>query len=172
MLVLSTPRLQLRHFESEDIDALAALYGDPEVRQYFPDGTRTRNETAEELEWFRHGHPTHPELGLWATIERTSGAFLGRCGLLPWSIGGRHEVELACLIDKSRWGEGFATEAARAIVTHAQDSLKLQRLICLILPGNVASARIAEKVGMSYERDLRDEFGFCHIYSLTLSAAR
>jgi len=169
MVILQTPRIVLRHLEPQDLDALFALYRDPAIRQYFPDGTRTHEETKQELEWFLHGHPGFPQLGLWATVECASGAFLGRCGLLPWEIEGKHEVELAFLIDKNRWGEGFATEAASAIVSYARTDLNLERLICLITPGNAASVRVAEKVGMSYERELNDDLGLCHIYSHTLS---
>ena len=168
MVVLETPRLLLRHLLSEDLEPLFVLYRDPEVRKYFPDGTRTLDETKTELEWFLHGHPAFPELGLWATVERTTGAFLGRCGLLPWHIEGKQEVELAFLIDKSRWGEGLATEAAFSITEYARTVLKLQRIICLITPGNRASVRVAEKVGMSFERELADEIGPCHIYARSL----
>jgi ribosomal-protein-alanine N-acetyltransferase len=172
MVILETPRISLRHLVPEDLDALFALYRDPEMRRYFPDGTRTREETRQELEWFLHGHPRFPELGLWAAVERSSGNFLGRCGLLPWEIDGRHEVELAFLIDRSRWCEGLATEAAAAIVGYAADALHLTRLICLITPGNAASVRVARKIGMSFERELVDELGRCNIYSLSLPAVR
>jgi ribosomal-protein-alanine N-acetyltransferase len=155
--------------EPGDLDPLYALYSDSEVRKYFPDGTRTYEETKEELECFLNGHPHYPELGLWATVERSTGAFLGRCGLLPWTIEARSEVEVAFLIDKSRWGEGFATEAAAGIVRYASDILKLDRLICLITPGNDASVAVARKIGMSFEREYTDEFGLCHIYSRTLA---
>ncbi len=170
MVVLQTPRLTLRHFVREDLAALHALYRDPEIRRYFPEGTRTLEETRRELEWFRHGHPEFPELGLWATVDRSSGTLVGRCGLLPWELDGRREVELACLIDKLHWGEGLATEAATAIVDYAASALHLRRLICLILPGNVASSGLARKMGMSFERELVDELGLCHIYSRSLCA--
>jgi len=169
MLVLETQRLSLRHFEAGDLEALFALYRDPEIRRYFPDGTRTLAETKEELEWHQHGHPHHPGLGLWATVERNSGTLLGRCGLLPWTIDDVPEVELAFLIDKVRWGEGFATEAALAICQHAKAQLRLQRLICLVMHGNAGSVRVAEKAGMVYERDYTDEFGPCMIYSRSLA---
>jgi ribosomal-protein-alanine N-acetyltransferase len=168
MVVLQTRRITLRHLEPQDLNALHALYRDPVIRRYYPDGTRTLEETSEEIEWFRHGHPEFPELGLWAAVERSSRDFLGRCGLLPWEIEGRHEVELAYLIDKSRWGEGLATEAATAIVDHAGNVLGLSRLICLIIPGNSASVRVAQKSGLSFERELLDEQGLCHIYSRSL----
>ena len=165
LVVLETERLVLRRLVPEDLPALHALYRDPVVRRYFPDGTRTLEETREELEWFLHGHPRHPELGLWATIERASGAFLGRCGLLPWTIDGAFEVELAYLIDPRRWGEGLATEAARAIVRHAHGELEIERLIGLIDPENLASVRVAEKVGMRFDRHHVDEHGPCALYA-------
>jgi RimJ/RimL family protein N-acetyltransferase len=168
MVILETNRLILRHLEMDDLDALYRLYIDPQIRAHFPEGTRTFAETREELEWFIHGHPDRSELGLWATVERHTGAFLGRCGLLPWTIEGQPEVEVAYLIDKSRWGEGLATEAARGIVQYSRDELGLKRLICLIMPGNAASAAVAVKVGMTFEREYAAEFGSCHIYSRRL----
>lgn len=150
------------------MDALAALYRDPDVRRYFPDGTLTREQTAAEIQWHSHEHPDYPSLGLWATIDRATGALIGRCGLLPWTIEGRDEVEMAFLISKERWGEGLATEAARGIVAHARDHLGLRRLICLITHGNEASVRVAQKAGMSFERDYTDEFGPCMILARAL----
>jgi RimJ/RimL family protein N-acetyltransferase len=165
VVILETNRLVLRHLELGDLDALYRLYRDPQIRAHFPDGTRTLAETRDELEWFLDGNHTPPELGLWATVERSTGKFLGRCGLLPWMIDGQPEVELAYLIDKSRWGEGLATEAARGIIQHARAKLHLKRLICLIMPGNAASVAVATKVGMTMEREYTGEFGRCHIYS-------
>ena len=79
-------------------------------------------------------------------------------------------LELAYLIDKSRWREGLASEAAQAIVEHARTVLKLRRLICLIMPGNAASAGVARRVGMAFEREHNDHYGSCHIYARLLSA--
>ena len=168
MVILETQRLKLRHLAHADLPALFALYRDPEIRQYFPDGTRTLEETKDELEWFLQGHPRHPQLGLWATVEKNSGAFVGRCGLLPWTIDGRLEVELAFLIARERWGEGLATEASRGIVNHARTTLSLNRLICLIMPGNERSTSVARRVGMRFEREHTDEYGLCHIYGMSL----
>ena len=98
MVVLSTERLTLRRLQRDDLAPLFALYRDHDIRMYFPEKTLTRDE----LEWFLGGHPKNPEIGLWATIEKSTGSFLGRCGLLPWTIDGKQEVELAFLIDKRR----------------------------------------------------------------------
>lgn len=151
-IILQTDRLLLRHLSIDDVDELFALYQDPEIRRYFPEGVLTLEETREELEWHMHGHPRHPELGLWATVHKETGMFIGRCGLLPWEIAGRLEIEIAYLLDKSYWGRGLATEAARGIMEYGFGRLNLSRLICLIDPENLASQRVAEKIGMTLER--------------------
>ncbi len=154
MKILETERLLLRRLVMDDLDALYKLYSDPEVRKYFPEGVLSYAETQEELEWFLNGHPKHPELGLWATIHKPSGRFIGRCGLLPWSIEGQNEVEIAYLLDKEFWRQGFAFEGALAIRDYAFKKLGLPRLICLIDPKNTASQKVAEKIGMTLEKEV------------------
>lgn len=152
--ILETPRLLLRHLEMNDLPELFALYQDPEIRRYFPDGVLSYEDTKEELEWFLNGHPQHPELGLWATIHKESGAFIGRCGLLPWEIDGRLEIEIAYLLAKNFWHQGLATEAANGIKSYAFEQLHLTRLICLMDPKNIASQKVAERIGMKLERQV------------------
>jgi ribosomal-protein-alanine N-acetyltransferase len=166
-VVLETERLILRLLTVDDLDALAALYADPEVRRYFPDGTRTRQETREELDWIIDVYYGRYGYGLWATILKETGAFIGRCGLLPWEIEGRTEVEVAYLLDPHHWGRGLATEAARAIVGHAFATLPVERLICMVDPANSASRNVAEKVGMTLLwADYVDDEGPAHVYAL------
>lgn len=166
MIVFETPRLLMRRLELGDLEALAALYADPDIRRYFPDGTLTRAETAEELDWFRNGHPQDARLGLWATIEKASGAFIGRCGLLAWEIEGRHEIELAYLIARTHWRKGFGAEAARALVAHGLETLSLNRLIALVHPDNIASAMTAESAGLHFERAVTHDGTPCHLYAI------
>ena len=91
---------------------------------------------------------------MWATIDKETDEFIGRCGLLPWTIDGRSEVEVAYLLARAHWGQGLATEAARAILDYAFDELHLSRLICLIDPANEASVKVATKIGMALEREM------------------
>ena len=101
MKTIETSRLILRHQLPDDLDSLWALFSDPDVRRFIPDAPRTYEEAREELEWFMNGHPTHPELELWATIHKESARFIGRCGLPPWTIDGQSEVEVAYLLAKA-----------------------------------------------------------------------
>ena len=118
MKILETDRLILRRLTIDDLDALFALYRDPEIRKYFPEGTLTYEETKEELEWFLNGHPQYPQLGLWATILKETNQFIGRCGLLPWTIEGQYDVEVAYTIAEEHWGQGLGSEAAQAILDY------------------------------------------------------
>lgn len=136
----------------DDLDELLTLYQDPEIRRYFPDGVKNFEDTKEELEWFLNGHPEHPELGLWATVHKETGKFIGRCGLLPWEIDGKLEIEVAYLLDKDFWHQGLATEAATGILAYAFEHLNLSRIICLMHPDNIASQNVAKRVGLTLER--------------------
>lgn len=165
--ILETDRLILRPLTMSDLDALFVLYRDPEIRTYFPEGTLTYEETKEELEWIIDVYYGKYGFGLWATIHKATGAFIGRCGLLPWTIDGQQEVEVAYLIDKAYWGQGLGTEAARGIVRYAFEQLHLSRLICLIDAENQASQAVATKIGMSFEKAIEDDKGPALVYSIS-----
>ena len=152
-IILETERLILRRLTMDDLDALFTLYRDPEVRKYFPEGTLTYEETKEELEWIIDVYYGQYGFGLWATIHKETGEFIGRCGLLPWTIEERPEVEVAYMLAKAYWGQGLGTEAAQAILHYGFEQLHFSRLICLVDPGNDASSKVARKIGMTLEKD-------------------
>ena len=86
--------------------------------------------------------------------ERESGAFLGRCGLTNWEIEGQDELEVGYGLVYAAWGQGYATEAARAVRDYALGQLGKRRLIALVVYENERSASVARKLGMSHERDV------------------
>jgi RimJ/RimL family protein N-acetyltransferase len=86
--------------------------------------------------------------GLWAAEEKASGALVGRIGLLRRE--GWRDLELAWLVARERWGQGFATEGARAALAHAFTAVGARRVISVIAPENAASIRVAEKLGLRY----------------------
>ncbi len=163
--ILETKRLYLRRQIMEDLDALWSLYCDPEIIKYIPDAPRSFAEAREELEWFMNGHPKHPELGLWATIHKETGRFIGRCGLLPWTIDGQNEVEVAYSLARDYWGRGLGTEVALAILHYGFEQLGLSRLVCLIDQENRASIKVAENIGMAFEKEAKDDAGPFLVYS-------
>ena len=166
-IILETPRLILRHQVLSDLDDLWALYQNLNITKYIPDAPRSREEAKEELEWHMHGHPKNRDLGLLATIHNETGKFIGRCGLLPWQIDGQAEVEVAYTIAEAYQGQGLGSEAALAILNYGFTTLKLSRLICLIDLENIASQKVAEKIGMGFEKEARDEYEPFWVYAIT-----
>ena len=163
--VLETDRLVLRHLTMDDLDALAGIQADPEVMRFFTSGPRTRDEVRGELERCislqeRHG------FSLWAAVDKGDGELIGRCGLLPQGLQGREEVEIAYLIARSRWNLGLGTEAARAIRDHGFDRFGFRRLVSIIHRDNLASRRVAEKVGLRPERLIQFMNHRCWLYSI------
>ena len=90
---------------------------------------------------------------MWATIYKETGEFIGRCGLTPMDIEGHEEIEVGYMLAKEYWGQGLATEAAKAILEYGSNQVGLSRLICVINPENQASSRVALKIGMTLEID-------------------
>ncbi len=173
MTVLETPRLILRKFCAGDLDPLCLLYADAEVRRYFPEGVLDPTQTKEEIDWsLEGGFPEHADLGLWATIHRMSGRFIGRCGLIPWSIDGKTEVEIAYLLAREFWQQGLGVEAAGALVRHGFTGLRLARLIALIHPMNTASIRTAERVGLRFERRIEVKGASASLYAVNADDQR
>jgi [ribosomal protein S5]-alanine N-acetyltransferase len=152
-IVFETPRLLHRRLSMDDLDDLARICADPEVRRYYPEGVLTYDQTREELEWFINVYYARYGYGLWATIDRASGLFIGRCGLIPWTRDGQLQVEVAYMLARPFWGRGLGTEAAIASRDYGFNVIGLPRLICLLDPRNTASANIARKMGMALLRE-------------------
>jgi ribosomal-protein-alanine N-acetyltransferase len=152
MKVLETERLVLRQMNLLDVENLLQIFSDPEAMRYYP-GTKSRAETEEWIEWNLRSYQQNG-FGLWAAILKESDEFAGQCGLVAQEIDGRREVEIGYLFVRKLWGRGLATEAARASRDYGIRELGQRRLISLIDPRNVASRRVAEKVGMRLEKEI------------------
>ena len=96
--------------------------------------------------WDRHG------FGQWLFRDRATGSMIGRGGPQHTVASGRDEVEIGWVIVPERWGEGLATELARASLEVAFGPLALREVIAYTQPDNVASRRVMEKTGFLHER--------------------
>lgn len=152
MVTLETARLLMRPFTMEDQPILRSIFMDSEVMTY-SDGVKT---DAQIKEWLAEAllqlYPVG--YGPMAVIHKENNAFLGYCGLflLP-GVDQNDGIEIGFRLCKSAWGKGYATEAALAIKGYAISGLGVKRLICLIDPGNLGSIRVAQKLGMIYEKE-------------------
>jgi RimJ/RimL family protein N-acetyltransferase len=142
--VIETQRLRLRPLAPVDIDEILRMHDDPEVARFIK---RLERPAAEERlrlveqEWRERGH------GVYAVLDRLTGRFLGRAGLKYWP--GFDETEVGWALRREAWGNGYATEAARACVHWGFASLDVPYFTAMIDPGNEASIRLARRLGMS-----------------------
>ena len=146
-----TDRLEFRPMAVDDLDDVAALLGDPVVMRYYP-RVRDRAGARDWITWTRGLYDT-VGYGLWVVRWRDTGEFLGDCGLTPQEVDGVTDVEVGYHVRADRQGHGYATEAAAACHAYARDVLRVPRLIAIIHPDNVPSQRVAEKVGLSRDRE-------------------
>ncbi|HEU0293810.1 MAG TPA: GNAT family N-acetyltransferase [Anaerolineales bacterium] len=150
---LETKRLVLRPMLEADIDTLHLIFTDLKVMAAFDHPPFTR----EQMErWLKRNldHQREYGYGLFSVILKETGELIGDCGLEQMEVGGEQLAELGYDFRSGFWNQGYATEAASAVRDYAFDVLKLPRLISLIRVGNLASKRVAEKVGMT----LAEEF--------------
>ncbi len=154
MFKLSTERLILRHFSLFDCQPMNHIFGDPEVMHY-GDGVHSQEWVQSWLQTCLDDQYPDWGFGPYAVIERTSGEVVGYCGLFYFpDVAGQTEIELGYRLARAWWGQGYATEAARAVRDYAFNTLGLKRLVAMIDPQNLASIRVAEKIGMRYEKEV------------------
>ena len=146
-VVLETPRLVLREFVPADADALAKVLCDPETMKFFP----MRFDRAAVEEWIarnlrRYDTDGH---GLWAIDLKSMGEMIGDCGITVQEVGGEPLLEIGYHLRRDLWGQGLATEAARACRDFGFAELPADCMISLVRPENVASCQVAERNGMT-----------------------
>lgn len=151
---IETERLLLRGPTFADIDTWAAFLADPDVLRYLPKRAITPHERAQStLNAINLGWQQQPvnDIG-WIITLKSDGQLIGWCG--AGTAEGSNEAELVYSLGKPYWGQGFATEAARALVRFAFERTGWDRIVAAILPENVASRRVLEHLGFVYEKDV------------------
>jgi [ribosomal protein S5]-alanine N-acetyltransferase len=146
---IETPRLVLRPLTLKDEEVLAAVLGDAETMRWYP-RPLTREQVREwiERQMGRYGSGS----GLLGMIEKQTGKLIGDCGPVWQDIDRGTELEIGYHVNRERWGQGFATEAARWTIDYAFDTLDVDHVISMIRPENVQSRRVAEKNGLTVDR--------------------
>lgn len=161
---LQTSRLILRPFRADDLDTLADLMANPEFMR-FSLGLYTREQTQAILQkflsWNEAGLPSP-----FAVILRENPGVLGYCGFLHHPEV-PEEVEIGYRLDSAYWNRGLITEATRAVRDYAFIDLKLPRVISLVHPDNIPSRRVAEKIGMTVEKQITFRGFPTNVFSLS-----
>ena len=153
---ICTERLLLREWREADLEPFARLNTDPEVMEYLP-GPLKRSESQEFVDriqehFDRHGY------GLYALERREDNAFIGFTGL-NWAAFEEHftpALEVGWRLAREFWGQGYATEAARACLRHAFRETDIPEVVSFTVPANTRSAAVMKRLGM--KRKEADDF--------------
>ena len=130
------------------------IFGDAEVMR-FSDGIQTRKWVQNWLRTCLERYYQTWGFGPYAVVEQRSRNVIGYCGLFYFpNLDGQPEIEIGYRLARSTWGQGYATEAALSVRDFAFTTLGIKRLIAMIDPSNIASIRVAEKIGMKYEKEV------------------
>ena len=154
-LPLVTERLTIRPFTLDDADFVVALLNDPGWLAHI--GDRGVRDAEGARAYLAHGPlaaQARHGFALWAVERRDDpGTPIGMCGLIRRE--GLDDVDLGYAFLPAGRGQGFAREAAGAVLVHGFDRLGLPRIVAITSPGNVASGRVLEAIGLRFERRLR-----------------
>ena len=153
--MLETERLRLRNWQPSDREPFAQINADPRVMEFFPKRL-TREESDAMIERIEE-HFRAKGFGLYAVELRDGGRFIGYVGLYtPTFAHFTPCVEIGWRLASDAWGQGFATEGAKAVVRHAFENVGLDEIVSFTVPANQRSIRVMEKIGMM--RDAADDF--------------
>lgn len=157
---LETKRLILREYSAYDLAAVLAYQTHPAYLRYYPWQRRTRSQVESFLHQLIEWQTDQPRLKFQLAVElRETGDLIGSCGLRK-SKDISFEGEVGYEIDPHYWGAGYATEATEAIVTFGFDTLQLHRIFASVIANNAGSRRVVEKLGFTYEGQLRENQRF------------
>ena len=148
---IRTQRLLLRPWREADLAAYAALNADGEVRRWFPD---TLDASASDAQARRlQDHIVARGCGFWAVEVPGAAPFVGFMGLqhVALAVPFAPAIEAGWRLARSRWGRGYATEAARAALRFGFGSLDLAEIVAFTVVGNAASRAVMERIGMHYQ---------------------
>jgi len=153
-ILLETKRLRLRRFTAADVDLLVALDADPQVMRYITYGKPTPREAyvATYLPRWLAIYAAQPGFGYFAAERRDTGDFLGWFHLRDDRLEPEY-VELGYRFQQAAWGQGYATEGARALLQHGFITLGLAQVSARTLRDNCGSRRVMEKCGLRFAAD-------------------
>ncbi len=164
--LFKTPHLILREYQSPDLDFFLPMLADRDVIRYLLATDPWPSEKVEkwlnscQQGWDEHGY------GFWILEHKIDGRPIGWGGL-NW-LPETEETEVLYALDKPYWGQGLATEAARFSVNYGFNTVGLQEIIGLVVPENVASARVLEKSGLHFTG--RAQYFGCELLRYVISA--
>ncbi|TCK08505.1 RimJ/RimL family protein N-acetyltransferase [Marinobacterium mangrovicola] len=147
--MFETDRLQVRPLTQDDCPALTEILSDPAVMQYSVRGVCDEAATRKFIDWCLECYASSG-LGPWGLLDKFSGDLIGFCGIGPEEVAGIEEINLGYRLAQRYWHQGYATEAAEAVLAYAFSQQLAASVVVIIEPEHIASLRVCEKVGFRH----------------------
>ena len=147
---LNSNRLLIGHFQRSDLEQWFSIESDPEVRKYILDGSILNRE--QSLAYIDQNIDSYAKFnfGRYALREKKSLRLIGMCGFLNNEMG----IDFGYRLSKDMWGCGLGFEAASAVLNYGVGSIGLKHFVAGVMPGNLASIKILDRLGFVYQKDV------------------
>jgi [ribosomal protein S5]-alanine N-acetyltransferase len=167
--MIETARTIIRPYVEGDIAQVAPIFTDPITMVFWPQPFSEEAVAA----WVRRASASFADTGLGRMVVelRDGGMPIGDCGIVASEVNGRREYDLGYIIHHPYWRQGYAVECARACLQYGVDTLGLKRVVANMPHDHVASARVAERLGMRREATFhnpRNRNILTYLYALDL----
>lgn len=159
---IETSRLYLRELRRTDTTDLMKVLSDEESMRYYPQPF-SEAKVLRWIEWNLNNYQLFQH-GLWAVIRKEDDCFLGDCGITLQEIEGLSLPEIGFHIRKEYCNQGYATEAAQACLTDCRQRFSYPAIYSYSLAENYASQKVAEKLGMCFFKQYKEERATYHVY--------
>lgn len=168
--MLTSERLTLEPWHSSDWTAFQPIAQDAEVMRYITGGIpwsdeQVRNFVDRQMKLF-----AERQFCRWKLMERESRDLIGFCGAGMWRDA--PDPEIGWWLARRHWGRGLATEAARMALRDVFERVRVNRVISIAMPGNVASLRVMEKLGLQFQHEFESQGVRLLQYAITSPFAR
>jgi ribosomal-protein-alanine N-acetyltransferase len=148
--ILTTERLRLRRLSRDDVNEIMVIFSSPEVMRFLNHPpTDTPEKALGLIDWFTNNYERQEGID-WAITLHGDDRLIGMCGAYDWDRENR-KIDIGYHLHPLLWGNGYATEATRAILRWCFDNLNVHRIQADCTDGNIASERVLLKCGFKVE---------------------
>lgn len=156
MAILETKRLILRAWQKSDVESMFTINQDPKVMEYYP-SLQDKAQTQRFIERINQ-HQNKHGFSLYVVELKSTGEMIGYVGLLRPDFEAHFTptVEIGWRLASQFWGQGYATEAAKAVLHYAFTQINLTEIVSFTTKDNLKSRRVMQKIGLSH--DPKDDF--------------
>ena len=167
--MIETARTLIRPYAEADIDLMKPIFTDPITMVFWPQPFSEEAVAA----WVRRASASFAATGLGHMLVelRDGGSVIGDCGIMETDVNGRREYDLGYIFHHPYWRQGYGVECARACLEYGIGTLGLKRIVANMAHDHVASARVAERLGMRREATFhnpRNRNILTYLYALEL----